>query len=122
MPSDAVSTTPPSDMLPVADTTPPISSLITAMREMSRAMNGANSLSATAMKVAALEIDGLVRELASLRHVAQSMHEALTEAAATLTEMAPLQHGPGGSRIESSVYHVHATLALARNLNFRGQR
>ncbi len=104
------------------DTTPPIASLITAMRDMSRAMNSANLLSATALKASALEIDILVRDLASLRHVAQSMHEALTEAAATLTEIALQQHGTNASRVESAVYRAHASLALARKLNFRGQR
>lgn len=99
-----------------------VSELIEHMRALSRAISGANQLSTTALKAAALEMDSMVRDLASMRHVAHSLHEACGEAAATLADISPQLHGNGVARVESTVFRVHAALALARKLNFRGQR
>lgn len=96
--------------------------LIRAMREMSSAMRGANELSATAMKTAALQLDKLVRDFASLRHVAMSMHQALSETSALLMEIAPQQHEMAYHRVETALYRVHASLALARHCEMFGNR
>lgn len=99
-----------------------LSCLANAMREMSRSMSCGNALAATALKTAAMEIDVLVRDLASLRYVAQSMRDALTETSCTLMEIAPMQHDTGHTRVESALYRVHAALALSRKCDFSGHR
>jgi hypothetical protein len=91
--------------------------LIAAMQELSRSIQSADGIANAAIAEAALQMDAMVREIASLRHVAGVMQAACQEAADCMSQLqSPHGFGPA---LESAIFRTTAAVTLAKRLNLK---